>query len=295
MNHDLLKRVLAVCLLILVGALSCLLGARRLSAPELYAGQIASLDEKAETVLTLTASSTLASVGISAIPGDTATPIADKLADFSEYFLLILCVLYSEKYLLTIIPVGACRYLIPLVCALFALGRVRRSPALDHLGFKLLLVTLGLCVVIPLSVGASDMIYNAYRQSIDSTIASAGELNDETAALAEAEDQNVIQSILKRISETTESLTEKAAGILTRRQPLCRDPGRHDRDLLRHSPAGAAVLLLAHQQDHRRGSLRLRRPPRPPPLRRPRAGEGVCGGIKGRGTVLHRNQSLFLP
>lgn len=216
MNHDLLKRVLAVCLLILVGALSCLLGARRLSAPELYAGQIASLDEKAETVLTLTASSTLASVGISAIPGDTATPIADKLADFSEYFLLILCVLYSEKYLLTIIPVGACRYLIPLVCALFALGRVRRSPALDHLGFKLLLVTLGLCVVIPLSVGASDMIYNAYRQSIDSTIASAGELNDETAALAEAEDQNVIQSILKRISETTESLTEKAAGILNR-------------------------------------------------------------------------------
>ena len=216
MNHDLLKRGIAVCLLILVGVLSCLVGARHLSAPELYAGQIASLDEKAETVLTLTASSTLASVGISAIPGDTATPIANKLADFSEYFLLILCVLYSEKYLLTIIPAGACRYLIPLICALFAVGRVRRSPALDHLSFKLLLVTLGLCIVIPLSVGASDLIYDAYRQSIDATIASAEELSDETSALAEAEDQGVIQSILNRISETTDSLTEKATGILNR-------------------------------------------------------------------------------
>ena len=88
MNHDLFKRIIAVCLLILVGLLSCLVGAKHLSAPELYAGQIASLDEKAETVLTLTASSTLASVGISAIPGDTATPIANKLAD----------IVYSAKW-----------------------------------------------------------------------------------------------------------------------------------------------------------------------------------------------------
>ena len=96
------------------------------------------------------------------------------------------------------------------------MGRIRRNPALDHLSFKLLLVTLGLCIVIPLSVGASDLIYDAYRQSIDATIASAEELSDETSALAEAEDQGVIQSILNRLSETTDSLTEKATGILNR-------------------------------------------------------------------------------
>ena len=59
-----------------------------------------------ETVLKLTASSTAASAGITAIPGDAGTPIAEKLADFSEYGILILCVLYAEKYLLSILGSG---------------------------------------------------------------------------------------------------------------------------------------------------------------------------------------------
>ncbi len=212
-----LKKVAIALALVLAALFSCLFLANRVAAPDLYSKQVASLDDKAETVLKLTATATLASAGVSAIPGDTATPIANKLADFSEYFLLILCVLYSEKYLLTIIPVGACRYLVPLVCALFAVGRFVRGRGLDRLGWKLLLVTLGVSLIIPLSVGASDMIYDAYRQSIDSTITAAEELTEETSELTgAAEDKGVLANILNRLSETAETLTNKASNILNR-------------------------------------------------------------------------------
>ena len=68
-----------------------------------------------------------------------------------------------------------------------------------------------------MSIRVSDMIYNAYRESIDTTISSAEALSDQTAALADAaEDKNVINSILSRLSETADSLTDKAANILNR-------------------------------------------------------------------------------
>ena len=64
---------------------------------------IASLDEKKSTVTGLAAASISVSSAITLIPGDTATPIANELADLSTYFMVILSAVFLEKYLLTII------------------------------------------------------------------------------------------------------------------------------------------------------------------------------------------------
>lgn len=191
--------------------------AGKLSAPELYAGYAQSIDDKTETVLRLTATATVTSAGISAIPGDTATPIADKLADFSEYFLLILCVLYAEKYLLAIIPLGVFRILLPLSCLAFITGRFWNPRLMDRQGRRLLLISAALFFVIPLSVQASDLIYKTYQDSIDTTIAAAESLNEQTEELAQAEDDtNLMQKILGGLKETASSLTDKAAETLNR-------------------------------------------------------------------------------
>ena len=113
-----LQRLLIAALLVLLAVFSFLFLADRASAPATHASTVAVIDEKTEDVLKLTASASLASFGVSAIPGDTATPIAGKLADFSEYFLLILTVLYAEKFLITIIGAGVFRILIPCACVL---------------------------------------------------------------------------------------------------------------------------------------------------------------------------------
>ena len=215
MNNTLTK--IAICLaLIAIAAVSFFPVAARYTTPERYTDYVVSIDEKTETVLKLMAASTVTSAGITAIPGDTATPIAEKLADFSEYFLLILCVLYAEKYLLTIIPYGVFKGLIPLVCLLFCAGRVWNPRLLDRQGFKLLLIAIALLLVIPLSVRTSDMIYATYRESIDSTIASAEALTEETEELAKAEDTGMLDRLLNRLSETKDSMISKASGILNR-------------------------------------------------------------------------------
>ena len=212
-----LRKVLIALLLVLIGVVSFMFFGDMAMNPENHAKTIAAIDEKTETVLKLTGVSTLASAGVSAIPGDTATPIADKLADFTEYFLLILCVLYSEKYLLTIIGAGAFKVLIPCACVLMIIGLFRNPKMFNRLAVKFTVLGLALYLVIPLSITMSDMIYDNYKDSIETTIASAEALSDETSILSEAqEDEGVIQSILNRISETADSLTDKAANILNR-------------------------------------------------------------------------------
>ena len=217
MNEQQLKKLLLAVLLLLLAVFSFLFLADRASAQTTHAGTLAVIDEKTEDVLKLTASASLASFGVSAIPGDTATPIASKLADFSEYFLLILCVLYSEKYLIGIIGAGVFRVLIPCACALCIVSLWRHPRLFRRLAFKLAAVGLALYLIIPVSFKVSDMIYGAYRQSIDTTISAAETLSDETAPLADAAgDKGLIESILDRISETATSLTDKAVDTVNR-------------------------------------------------------------------------------
>ena len=68
---------------------------------KINAHAIQSLDDKKTTALELTAAATAASAAITLIPGDAGTPIADKLADLSSYFLIVVCAIYLEKYLVT--------------------------------------------------------------------------------------------------------------------------------------------------------------------------------------------------
>ena len=217
MSETMLKKILAAVLLVLLAVFSFLFLADRASAPATHETTIGVIDEKTEDVLRLTASASLASFGVSAIPGDTATPIAAKLADFSEYFLLILCVLYSEKYLVGIIGAGVFKILIPCACALGILGLFRNPPLFRRLAFKLTAVGLALYLLIPASFKVSDMIYEAYRETIDTTISAAETLSDETAPLADAAgDKGLVASILDRISETATSLTDKAVDAVNR-------------------------------------------------------------------------------
>ena len=217
MSEAALKKILLSALLLLLAVFSFLFLADRATAPATHAATVGVIDEKTEDVLKLTASASLASFGVSAIPGDTATPIAGKLADFSEYFLLILCVLYSEKYLIGIIGAGVFKVLIPVACALGIVSVWHGGPLFRRLGFKLAAVGLALYLIIPISFKVSDLIYGAYRESIDTTISAAETLSDETAPLADAAgDKGLVASILDRISETATSLTDRAVDTVNR-------------------------------------------------------------------------------
>lgn len=97
-----LKKAARIIIPFIIALISIFGVSRAAASPEFHAKTIESLDEKRNTVMELTAASTAASAAITLIPGDTATPIAEKLADLSTYFLVVLCAIYLEKYLVTI-------------------------------------------------------------------------------------------------------------------------------------------------------------------------------------------------
>ena len=209
MDKKLIK-VLVSLLLVLLAVLSYFPMARLADDSALSRRLLDSIDEKTSTVLKLTSASAAASAGISAIPGDTATPIAEKLADLTGYFLVILSVLYTEKALLTLLGAAAFKVFVPLSCALGLCGIWKKGR---FLAGKLLLFTAAIVVAIPLSLLISDGVYEKYSAQIDRTLDSSEELSDETAPLTDAE-ESLIQSILNKLSETATSLSDKAADLL---------------------------------------------------------------------------------
>lgn len=169
------KKAALVALLVLAALLSIFAVGKRASDPEYHQASIDALAENQETVLELTAASTAASAAITLLPGDTATPIAEKLADLSGYFLIVLCAIFLEKYLLTITSYVSFTILIPAACALgiAALFSEKLRAALGKLAWHLLLFALAIAFAIPAGVKVSSMIEDTYRASIEETIANA--------------------------------------------------------------------------------------------------------------------------
>ena len=171
-NFDRKKRIAAVVLL-LVAILSVTVIGKYASAPENHQKTIASLDEKKQTVMELTAASTVTSALITLLPGDTATPIAEKMADVSGYLLIVLCAIYLEKYLVTITGYVAFTYLIPAACVLWILNLFFANATVRKLAAKRAVFGIAIFLVVPASVKISDLIGDTYQAQIEATIEDA--------------------------------------------------------------------------------------------------------------------------
>ena len=196
MKYNKQKCITAV-ILLLIAILSVTVVGKYASAPENHQKTIASLDEKKQTVMELTAASTVTSALITLLPGDTATPIAEKMADVSGYLLIVLCAIYLEKYLVTITGYVAFTYLIPIACGLWILNLFFENATVRKLAEKLAVFGIAIFLVVPASVKISDLIGDTYQAQIQETIDEAKNT------------QNVLENTGAE-SSTTGSETEKS-------------------------------------------------------------------------------------
>lgn len=167
------QKCITAAVLLLVAILSITVVGKYVSAPENHQKTIASLDEKKQTVMELTAASTVTSALITLLPGDTATPIAEKMADVSGYLLVVLCAIYLEKYLVTITGYVAFTYLIPIACGLWIFNLIFANATVRKLAAKLAVFGLAISIVVPASVKISDLIGDTYQAQIEATIEDA--------------------------------------------------------------------------------------------------------------------------
>ena len=221
MKSEVSKKLAAAALLLALALVSFFPIAQKMSQPQTFSHAIESLDKKQETVLELTAASTAASAAITLLPGDTATPIADKLADLSGYFLIVLCAIFLEKYLLTIMAGAAFRVLLPLACVLLAASLFFYRDTLRMIAKKLALFGLALVLIIPTSVWVSDTIEDTYRASIDATVESAKQTTD---AIGEATDDNADSDTKTGLfSKVTEGISSAATDAVDKLKSVLND------------------------------------------------------------------------
>ena len=209
------KKLIAIVVLIVIMILSMTVISKSAGNPKNHTKTIESLEEKKADVLKLTATSVAASTAIAAIPGDATTPVANKLADLSSYFLIILMVIFLEKYLVTLTGYAAFFILIPAACVLLALGICLDKSILKILSAKIAVFGLVIYFIIPISMGVSTVIEDTYEASIDITVKEAEDITDEINKSTDSEG-NIIEKALSQIKDGVSGIMEKGENLLNR-------------------------------------------------------------------------------
>ncbi len=203
--------------------LSSLVFSRFASSPDFHEGTLASLEEKQTTLLELSVASTALSTAASFLPGDTATPISNQLANLSSHFWLILCAIFLEKYLVTLTGALAFTYLIPASCILYILWLLSGHTILRVLAGKLMLFGLLIFFLVPTSVWASNFIYETYQTSIDATLNDVRDVSAEIELSETSDNQGdsgffsgILSSVTDGVTNVITGLKEKIGQIMNR-------------------------------------------------------------------------------
>lgn len=221
-ERPLKEKAIIAGILAAIALVSLIFLANLASSPETYQGIYTTLDEKKLNVMGLATTTTAASAAISALPNDMGTPIADKLVDFSSYFMVILAVIYLEKFLLTTLGFLGFGILIPVACALFAVAVFLRRGTLtrvnlQRLGTKLAAFGLALALVVPVSVWLTDNVDDTFDESLAASNAAAQEateqLEESTQEQAQ-EDPGLLGGIANAVQEGWNGLTQGAQQAL---------------------------------------------------------------------------------
>lgn len=173
------------------------------------------IDQKKGNVLALTTSCVALSAGITALPGDTGTPVAEQLAQLSGNLGIVLAVLYLEKYLLTILWSVGLGILIPFALVLFAIslgihGRWSTSTVIRRVATRVLVVAIIGMVLVPASVWVSQKVDETYRVSIEQAQQKAADAGDSDSSKASKKKTESTES-----KNVLEQLADGASGLVT--------------------------------------------------------------------------------
>ena len=192
-----------------------------------------SVENSRDTVMKFSAATLSASLAISALPDDFATPIAESFADMNIYFIAILAVLFLESILVEYGIKIAFFFLIPAACALGALFITTHVAALKGLAIRICLLGLAVAFLVPCSTHltnyvASDLL-EYVNETIDETNAGSDKLNKAT------EDGSQDKTIFEKLSELFQTAINGISDLM-----------QHFKNTIRKCMNSIAILILAN-------------------------------------------------
>ena len=177
---------------------------------EMHKHSIEQIDKEVHSVLKLTAGATAASAGISLLPGDSCTPIAEQFAELAKYFLIVLSALYLEKYLITLMGYVSFSFMVPLACVLLCGGIILNREKVRSLSYRILISAIAVYLAIPFSVKVSEAIYETYESTIEQTINSAERIS------VEEDDDSAIERFVSWIEDAAGTIVNYVTGLLSK-------------------------------------------------------------------------------
>ena len=168
--------------LLLIAALSFFVVTTTLPESDFIKDSLESVEDNSNTVMQFSAATLSASLALSALPDDFATPLADSLADMNIYFIAILVALFLEKILIQCGIKAAFAILIPLACFVGILFTATKKTVLKSLAIRLCVLGLTVAFVVPCSTHITNVAASELTEYVDETIEgtenSAGKLNE---------------------------------------------------------------------------------------------------------------------
>lgn len=244
------KRIACAVFCIVIAFVSIFILELKLSSPEFNQKTIEALEEKRNNVLELSAGTVVAATTISALPGDATTPIGNEIASLASYFLIALCAVLLEKYLLTIAYYAAFRYIIPIALVFLAVYFLVQNQGLKRIACKLFIFGICITAVVPASVKVSGLIEQTYQETSSMEMAALqenleAETEPETVAESETEAPKEKLSLTERFLNFAETVKDSAGTLTETAKNLDMEEIQNKaKTLLNHYIEATAVFLL---------------------------------------------------
>jgi hypothetical protein len=205
-----MKKLMWILILIFVAVLSVTKISGWMKNPANHEHSIEQTQNNIDTVMKLSAGAAATSVAVTMLPGDVATPVADQLAEMSKYFIVILSALYLEKYLITLTGYVTFSWIVPILCVILVGYILSKKNFLLRFAVKIAFCSLAICLVIPISVKISDIIYETQANSVNATI---DEMDN--YEIPEDEDEGILDKITGLVTSAVDKAVDDATSLLS--------------------------------------------------------------------------------
>lgn len=208
--------------LVLLGLLSFFVLAPVASDPGTLSGVRSSLDSQQATVTGLAGTSTAIAAGLSVVPGDALTPVADKLIEVSGWFVVIIVAIFVQKILVTVAGSVAFMVIVPLACTLAIVSIYSGRLVFRSLALKLAAFAVVLALAVPASIWASTALTDTHAQATAAANAAEDAADESSepvddAGSAPAGEEGFLGSIQNWIADAVDNVgdfVESAAGTI---------------------------------------------------------------------------------
>ena len=165
-KKQLTKKIIGITVIIAIGSISFFAIAPWAKNTANYPKTIETLESIENQAIVMTGTSIALATAAALVPGDTTTPIANKLADVAGYMIIVYIAIIIEKYLLALTGVVTFKILIPIALALIALSialpRIGGRLQLKKISAKFLLVGIMMWILVPTSAAVTNLMNDTY-------------------------------------------------------------------------------------------------------------------------------------